>query len=127
MERLKILLVDDEEDLVSAMAERLMLRGFQATWVCNATAALRLLRENQFGAVILDVKMPGTGGLKLLLEIKEEYPSLPVILFTGHGSTVDAERGTQEGAFDYLMKPVEIEDLVETIYAAVGATKGSHA
>jgi two-component system, OmpR family, response regulator len=127
MERLNILLVDDEEDLVSAMAERLMLRGFQVKAVTTATAALRLLREDQFRVLILDVKMPGTGGLKLLVEVKKECPDLPVILFTGHGSTADAERGMQEGAFDYLMKPVDVDDLVEKICTAAGTAKGSHA
>jgi DNA-binding NtrC family response regulator len=68
--------------------------------------------------------MPGTGGLKLMAEIKRELPDLPVILFTGHGSLAEAERGMQEGAFDYLVKPIEVDALVETIYRAAGRKKG---
>jgi len=120
MERLRILLVDDEADLVSALAERLALRGFQVQTATSAPAAQQLLREGEFDVLILDVKMPGTGGLKLLAEIKQKRPDLPAILFTGHGSVADAERGMQEGAFDYLVKPVQVDDLVETIYRAAG-------
>jgi len=125
MERLRILLVDDEEDLVGAMAEHLALRGFQVETATSASEALRRLHEDQFDVLILDVKMPGTGGLNLMAEMKKQRPDLPVILFTGHGSVADAERGMQEGAFEYLMKPMDVDELVETICRAAASKKES--
>jgi DNA-binding NtrC family response regulator len=119
-----VLIVDDEEDLVSAMAQRLVFRGFQVATATSGSEALRQLRENGFGVLILDVRMPGTGGLKLLAQVKGEYPNLPVILFTGHGSVADAEQGMQEGAFDYLMKPINIDELAEKIRSAAQTQKG---
>jgi len=125
MERLRILLVDDEEDLVSAMAERLALRGFQVQTATRAAEALGHLDENPFDVLILDVKMPGISGLSLMAEMKRKHPHLPVILFTGHGSVADAEQGMQEGAFDYLMKPIDVEELIEKIRSAAGSKKGA--
>jgi DNA-binding NtrC family response regulator len=124
--RLRILLVDDEEDLVFAMAERLTLRGFQVEVATRADDAMRRLHDCPFDVLILDVKMPGIGGLTLMAEAKQEHPDLPVFLFTGHGSVADAQRGVQEGAFDYLMKPIDLDQLVETIGLAAGTKKGSH-
>jgi DNA-binding NtrC family response regulator len=124
MEPLRVLIVDDEEDLVSAMAERLAIRGLQVTTASNGAEALKRLGEDGFRVLVVDVKMPGTGGLKLMAQIKGQYPDLPVILFTGHGSVADAERGMHEGAFDYLVKPMDIDELVEKIRSAADAKKG---
>jgi len=124
MEQLRILLVDDEADLVVAMAERLALRGFQVQTATTAAEALGHLDESQFDVLVLDLKMPGIGGLGLMAEMKRKHPHLPVILFTGHGSVADAERGMQEGAFDYLIKPIDVEELMEKIRSAAGSTRG---
>jgi len=124
MKPLRILIVDDEEELAFAMAERLMLRGFQAEASANALDALRRLGEDDFSVLVLDVKMPGIGGLQLMAEAKRKHQDLPVILLTGHGSTADAERGIREGASDYLMKPIDIETLIEKIRDASGRSKG---
>ena len=115
MKPLRILIVDDEEDLAFTMAERLTLRGYRAEAVTCATDALQRVGEDEFGVVVLDVKMPGIDGLHLMAEIKQQHPDLPVILLTGHGSTADAERGMREGAAEYLMKPIDIEKLIEKI------------
>lgn len=115
MERLRILIVDDEEDLVSAMAERLALRGFDVQTATSGTEALQQVAEHDFSVLLIDVKMPGIGGLELTAEIKRKRPGLPVILFTGHSSIADAERGIQEGAFGYLMKPIDLDKLIENI------------
>ncbi len=120
MERIRILLVDDEEDLVSTLAERLALRGFQVQTATNGADALGQIRDNDFNVLILDVKMPEIDGLDLMAQVKGKHPSLPVILFTGHASVADAERGLTEGAFEYIMKPIDIEELVEKIRSAVG-------
>lgn len=117
-EALRILIVDDEEELVSALEERLNLRGFQASGVTTGTQALEYLAERPCDVVLLDVKMPGLGGLEVIRRIKQEHPGLEVILLTGHGSAQDADRGMQLGAFDYVMKPVKIDVLVQLLLSA---------
>jgi DNA-binding NtrC family response regulator len=78
--------------------------------------------------VLLDVKMPGLGGLAVIQRIKTEHPRLQVVLLTGHGSAQDAKAGMDLGAFDYLMKPVKIADLVRILHAAAGSdAPGEHA
>ena len=124
MEQFRILLVDDEEEFASALAERLALRGFQAEVATSGIDALRHVRESDFSVLILDVKMPGIDGLGLMAEIKRKRPDLPVILLTGHGSVANAETGMKEGAFDYVMKPIDIDELIEKIRDAVGREKG---
>jgi len=105
---LRVLIVDDEEELVSAIRERLELRGFRASGVASGTAALDHLAQNSCDVVLLDVKMPGLGGLEVLQRIKQEHPNIAVIMLTGHGSKRDADEGMQLGAYDYLVKPVRI-------------------
>jgi len=117
-EALRVLIVDDEDELVSALEERLNLRGFRATGVTTGADALSRLAEQACDVVLLDVKMPGLGGLEVIRRIKEGHPGLEVILLTGHGSALDAERGMQLGAFDYVMKPVKIDDLVRLLLSA---------
>jgi DNA-binding response OmpR family regulator len=117
---MRVLIVDDEAELVSALAERLRLRGFDATGATSGDEALAQLAAAPCDVVVLDVKMPVLGGLEVLRRIKERHPALPVVLLTGHGSTHDADRGMQLGAFDYLMKPVSINDLVRVLHAAGG-------
>jgi DNA-binding NtrC family response regulator len=119
VERIKILVVDDEVELVSTLAERLVLRGFEVDSATTGAAALERLEQREFSVLLVDVKMPGLGGLELTAQIKRSYPHLPVILFTGHTSRDDAERGMQEGACDYLVKPIKIEELIEKIRKAV--------
>jgi DNA-binding response OmpR family regulator len=118
MEPLRVLIVDDEAELVSALQERLNLRGFQASGVTTGAEALSLLAETPFDVVLLDLKMPGVGGLEVIRRIKAEQPGLQVILLTGWGSEEDAEKGKALGAYDYLMKPVGISDLVRVLLAA---------
>jgi DNA-binding NtrC family response regulator len=126
METLRILIVDDEEELVSALVERLTLRGFEAKGVTTGADALSYLAGAPCDVVLLDVKMPGLGGLEVIQKIKEEQPRLEVILLTGHSSAQDAERGMTLGAFDYLMKPVKIDDLLRVLLSAgAGTGKGS--
>ena len=125
MQQLRILIVDDEEDLVATMAERLTLREIQAEAVTSGIDALRCMKEQEFDAIVLDVKMPGIDGLQLMAEIRRTHPTLPVIMLTGHGSAADAERGIRQGAFDYLMKPVDIDSLIEKIRTAVAQSGGA--
>ena len=123
MDALRVLIVDDEDELVSALEERLNLRGFRAEGVTTGAAALAYLDETPCDVVLLDVKMPGLGGLEVIERIKHQQPGIEVILLTGHGSAQDAEKGTELGAFDYLMKPIKIDDLIGVLRSA--ATEGS--
>ncbi len=118
MEGLRVLIVDDEEELVSALEERLNLRGFEAAGVTKGADALVYLDNTPCDVVLLDVKMPEIGGLEIIKRIKEKKPGLEVILLTGHGSAQDVEKGMELGAFDYLMKPVDIDVLVRTLLSA---------
>ena len=118
MKKPRILIVDDEFELVSALEERLNLRGFKARGVTTGTDALTSLEEWRCDVVLLDVKMPGLGGLELMVKIKENHPGIEVILLTGHGSARDAETGMSLGAFDYLQKPIKIVELVKILLAA---------
>lgn len=118
MDGLRVLIVDDEEELVSALVERLNLRGFAASGVTTGTDALAFLAREECDVVLLDVKMPGLGGLEVIRRIKEEHPGLEVVLLTGHGSVNSVEEGMALGAFDYLMKPVKIDNLVRVLNAA---------
>ncbi|MFC1852571.1 response regulator [candidate division CSSED10-310 bacterium] len=113
---LTVLLVDDELELIETLEERLMIRDIDAQAVTTGEEALKLVAEKEFDVVVLDVKMPGIGGLETLRRIKKIRPALPVILLTGHGSTRDSEEGIRCGAFDYVMKPLNIEDLIQTMH-----------
>jgi DNA-binding NtrC family response regulator len=118
MASVRILIVDDEDELVSALVERLNLRGFQAEGVTTGAQALTRLANTPFDVVLLDVKMPELGGLEVIKRIKEKQPNLEVILLTGHSSAQDAEKAKMLGAFDYLVKPVKIDDLIRILLLA---------
>ena len=119
MRDLKVLLVDDEEEFVTTLAERLQLRGIQALIATDGEGALRLIEDDPPQVVILDVLMPGLGGLEVLKRIKRENPKISVILLTGRGSTKEGREGMRMGAFDYLIKPLNIDELIKKMQEAV--------
>jgi DNA-binding response OmpR family regulator len=119
MQDWKVLLVDDEEDFVSTLAERLRMRGIQARTSGNGEEALRSIAADPPHVVVLDVMMPGMSGLDVLRKIKADFPGIEVILLTGIGSTREGVEGMRMGALDYLMKPLQIEELLEKIREAV--------
>ena len=121
MEAWKALLVDDEEEFVSTLAERLRMRGIQAVSVTDGQEALARIEADPPDVVVLDVMMPGLGGLNVLQQVKAIRPDLKVILLTGRGSTKEGIDGMRMGAYDYLMKPVQIEELIERMKAAIQA------
>lgn len=119
MREVRVLIVDDEIDFATTLAERLRLREFDAEAVSGAGEAIARIHGGfRPDVVLLDLKMPGIDGLAALTLLKEEDPTLEAILLTGHGSTTAAIDGMQRGLFDYLMKPVDIADLVERIRSA---------
>jgi DNA-binding response OmpR family regulator len=119
MKQWKILLVDDEKEFVSTLAERLRLRGIQATEANTGEEALRLVETESPHVVILDVKMPGMGGLETLRRLKSSQPEIPVILLTGIGTEQEGAEGLSLGAYDVLMKPLQIDELIKKIGAAI--------
>ncbi len=126
MENQRLLFVDDEEELVTTVVERLELRGIESVGVTSGNEALDLLRDGSFGVVIMDVKMPGIGGLEVLRTVTQRHPEVKVVLMTGHGSTEDREIGRRLGAVAYLQKPIDLEDLLETIRQAVNSPEKIH-
>jgi DNA-binding response OmpR family regulator len=120
MEPLRVLIVDDEEELVSTLVERLEIRGIHAHGVTTGKEALACLQDQVFDAVLLDVKMPEIGGLEVIQEIKAKLPDLEVILLTGHGSDEDAKKGLELGAFEYIIKPFNLSALIDVLHRAAG-------
>lgn len=118
MTKIRVLFVDDEQELVSAVVERLEIRGIDAVGVCRGEDALKAVQEQEFDVVVLDVRMPGLDGFDVIRQLKRTRPGLEVILYSGHGSKDAAEEGMRLGAFDYLQKPIDIGQLVHTIRKA---------
>jgi DNA-binding NtrC family response regulator len=119
MREVRVLIVDDEIDFATTLAERLRLREFDAEAVSGAGEAIARIHGGfRPDVVLLDLKMPGIDGLAALALVQEADPTIEAILLTGHGSTSAAIDGMQRGLFDYLMKPVDIADLVERIRSA---------
>jgi DNA-binding response OmpR family regulator len=118
---MKILLVDDEVELVSAMAERLQLRGYDADWTDSSDDALTMARTCPYTLAVLDIRMPGFSGLELRRRLSGLCPAMKFIFLSGQGSESEFQEGCAEGAC-YLIKPVRIEDLIARIEEA--ATSG---
>lgn len=123
MDKLKVLLVDDEEEFVTTLAERLQLREIETVIATDGDDALRIISTERPPVVVLDVMMPGIGGLDVLQQIKMSHPQIQVILLTGRGSTNDGIKGMRLGAFDYMMKPVKIEELIQKMNEAFLVSK----
>jgi len=115
---IRLLLVDDEQDFLEAVTPALERRGLEVTAVSNGIEALALLDHWPFDVVVLDVKMPGMGGIEVFHELCHREPELPVVILTGHGDIQQAFETSREGVFDYLTKPCRVEDLVEVVRRA---------
>jgi len=115
-----VLLVDDEVPFVETMTKRLSKRDLQVTTAFSGAEALEKLgqKESNVEVVILDVKMPGMDGIETLREIKRNYPLVEVVMLTGHATVETAIEGMKLGAFDYLMKPCDMEVLVAKVGGA---------
>ncbi|MFH2204955.1 MAG: response regulator [Elusimicrobiota bacterium] len=112
MSPFSVLLVDDEVVFVNALFKRINKRKITASCAYTAEEALEYLAEKPVDIVVMDVKMPGMGGLAALREIKKRHPLVEVIMLTGHANVELAIEGMELGAFDYLTKPTDIEELV---------------
>lgn len=113
-----ILLVDDEEDFLATMARRLGRREFEVRTATRCTDAVPIVASGWPQVVVLDVMLPDTDGIACLGRIKQAAPRLPVIMLTGHASMQASLQGMEQGASDYCLKPIEIDELVEKLIIA---------
>ncbi len=114
----KILLVDDEREFVQTLSERLLMRDMDSSVAYDGESALKVVHEDEPDVMILDLKMPGIDGIEVLRRVKSTQPQVEVIILTGHGSEADENVCMQLGAFAYLQKPVDVEELSATIKRA---------
>jgi len=126
MSPLKVMLVDDEVPFVETMTKRLTKRDLLIMQAFSGNEALECLaKDTRIDVIILDVKMPGMDGVETLKEIKKSHPLIEVIMLTGHATVDSAIEGMKQGAYDYLMKPCNIDELIAQI-AEAGAKKAAH-
>lgn len=118
MEKFKVLLVDDEEEFVKALSERLQMRDVGSDLALNGEQALEIVKDQEPDVMVLDLKMPGIDGMEVLRRVRKAYPKVQVIILTGHGTEKDAEEAKRLGAFAYLQKPVNLDQLVQTMRKA---------
>ena len=112
MDGFNVLLVDDESEFLDTLVKRIKKRNVNAHGVASGEEALAFLNQQPVDVVVLDVRMPGMDGIQALREIKQHYPLIEVIMLTGHASLEVAIEGMELGAFDYMMKPIEIDELL---------------
>jgi len=115
MDRIKVILVDDEEEYITTLSERMNLRGMETHIAFNGEKALEMVKDQSFDVMVLDLKMPGMDGLSVLKHLKKSHPDINVIIITGHGSDIERDKAYQYGAFMYMQKPVNLDELTEHI------------
>jgi DNA-binding NtrC family response regulator len=118
MDNFKVMIVDDEVDFLETIIKRLKARKIEVTGGESGYKALELLAGQDYDVIVLDVKMPGMDGIETLREIKKRKPLTEVIMLTGHASVESGIQGMQLGAFDYVMKPVALDELLEKMRQA---------
>jgi DNA-binding NtrC family response regulator len=121
---LKVLIADDEVEFASTIVARLNLRSFAASMANSGKAALAAIEQECPDVLLLDLKMPDLDGLEVLASLKEQYPTLAVIILTGHGSFEAGRKGMELGAYDYIMKPVDLNLLMTKIEDAFQSKNG---
>ena len=117
-DRIKLLLVDDEQAYVNVLANRLRKRNISVSKAYSGAEAIQTVRNEDFDVAVLDLKMEDMDGIEVLKVLRTMDPKLVVIMLTGHGSAAAAREGIQSGAFDYLTKPCELDELLEKIQEA---------
>ena len=117
-EQIHILLVDDEADFISVTEKRLGRKGYLVQSALSCAAAAPIIASDWPDVVVLDVMLPDKNGIEFLKEIKAKRPGLPVLLLSGHASVQSGIQGIEYGAYDYCLKPVEFDELVEKIMVA---------
>jgi len=117
--QIKLLLVDDEKGFADIIAKRMSKRDIDVTKAYSGAEALQAIRKANFDVAVLDLKMEDMDGIEILKIFKKMDPDLAVIMLTGHGSEAAAKDGVKFGAFDYLTKPCDLEELIKKIQEAV--------
>lgn len=120
---IRVLLVDEDEDFISELSERLDLRDLKSDTVFDSEQAIKFVSDKEPDIMILDLKMPGINGMEVLRGVKKACPNIQMIIQTGHGNDLDEAEARQLGVFDYLKKPSDIELLVERIKVAAKAMR----
>ena len=118
-ELIKLLLVDDEVGYVNVLAKRMSRRHIEVITALSGSEAIQTLRKQDFHVAVVDLKMEDMDGIEVLRIFKKMDPNLPVILLTGHGSEQSAREGLASGAFDYLTKPCDLDELIDKVRKAV--------
>lgn len=113
--RTKVLLVDDEEEFIATLGQRLDARNLKVTATTTGAKAIEIVDNQDFDVIILDLAMPGMGGLEVLKRIKSGHPEAEIIMLTGHGSIETGIEAMKYGAEDFLEKPVDIQELLGKI------------
>jgi len=124
-EKVRLLLVDDEVGFVDVLKKRLTKRGYAVGSAASGAEAIQVLRNQDFDVAVLDLKLGDMDGIEVLDVFKKMVPDLPVIMLTGHGSEQAAREGMAKGAYDYLLKPCDLDDLLAKIREAVGLEEAS--
>jgi DNA-binding NtrC family response regulator len=124
MDTLRVLIVDDEDDFRETIVKRLNARKILAEGAASGIKALQLLENKDYDVIVLDVKMPDMDGIETLRHIKKLKPEIEVIMLTGHASVEFGLKGMQLGAFDYVMKPAPLNELLDTIGQAYNKKRG---
>lgn len=120
-QKIKLLIVDDEVQFLDSIARRLELRDFDVTKASSGQQAVEAARRARFDLALLDLKMPGLNGQQVLEILKREHKYLEIVILTGHGSLDSAVECAKLGAYDYLPKPYELDELLERLRAAYQA------
>lgn len=124
MSRLRVLLVDDEEELVTSLEERLAIRGIEARAATNGREALDLMARLPFDVVVVDLKMPGLGGEEVVDAVHRTHPDVKVIMVTGHGSDPAASRRAADRQVQVLLKPFSLEALLKAMGVPSSSAEG---
>jgi len=114
----KVLLVDDEEEFIETLAERMRTRGMDVSTTTSGANALQMVDHENYDVVVLDLKMPGIDGLEALKRIKRRRPNIQVVLLTGHATVEKGVEAIKEGALEFLEKPVDLASLTDAIHKA---------
>ena len=117
-DKIRLLLVDDEIGYLEVLSKRFSKRNIDITTASTGQSAIQLLRRNDFDVAVVDLKMTDMDGIEVLKVFKKMDPELAIIILTGHGSEQAAREGIEQGAFDYLTKPCDLQSLLDVIKAA---------
>ena len=124
--RIRLLIVDDEAGYVSVLAKRMARRGIDVTAALSGSEGIQTLRRGTYDVTVLDLKMEDMDGIEVLKIFKKMDPDMPVIMLTGHGSETAAREGIAYGAYDYLTKPCDLEELISKIREAARRSPPRH-